>query len=80
MVRERLEEWLGRLEGLPSITFAPAVQWGDITHDEAVESLNLLAGVLSDLRSGARSTMSPVASTQSSLGLKTFRAAVDLCE
>jgi hypothetical protein len=36
-------------------SFAPAVQWGDISHEEAVESLNLLAGVLRGLRSGTRS-------------------------
>ena len=59
MVRERLDEWLARLDDMPSLTFAPAVQWGDISHNEAVESLNLLAGVLSDLRSGARSATTP---------------------
>lgn len=52
IVRERLEEWLSELDSdLPAITFAPAVQWGDIDHDEAVESLELLAEVMKGLQS-----------------------------
>jgi alkanesulfonate monooxygenase SsuD/methylene tetrahydromethanopterin reductase-like flavin-dependent oxidoreductase (luciferase family) len=43
MVRERLLGWLDEFAGRPSFYFSPAVQWGDITTPEAIETLSLLA-------------------------------------
>jgi alkanesulfonate monooxygenase SsuD/methylene tetrahydromethanopterin reductase-like flavin-dependent oxidoreductase (luciferase family) len=43
MVRERLLGWLDQCRGRPSLFFSPAVQWGDITTPEALETLRLLA-------------------------------------
>jgi alkanesulfonate monooxygenase SsuD/methylene tetrahydromethanopterin reductase-like flavin-dependent oxidoreductase (luciferase family) len=43
MVCERLLAWLSESADRPSFYFSPAVQWGDITTPEAVETLSLLA-------------------------------------
>jgi alkanesulfonate monooxygenase SsuD/methylene tetrahydromethanopterin reductase-like flavin-dependent oxidoreductase (luciferase family) len=43
MLKERLAEWIDEFKDKPSFFFAPAVQWGDITTDEAAESLRILA-------------------------------------
>jgi alkanesulfonate monooxygenase SsuD/methylene tetrahydromethanopterin reductase-like flavin-dependent oxidoreductase (luciferase family) len=43
MLRDRLSGWLDDFRDAPSFFFAPAVQWGDITYNEALESLELLA-------------------------------------
>ncbi|HLF77131.1 MAG TPA: LLM class flavin-dependent oxidoreductase, partial [Dehalococcoidia bacterium] len=56
MVRERLAQWSEELKDTPGFTFAPAVQWGDISHEEARESLGLLAEVLKDLQPAVSST------------------------
>lgn len=42
-IRAYLERAVERLQDRPSLYFAPAVQWGDVTHEEALESLHLLA-------------------------------------
>lgn len=43
MIGERLAQWLDEFKDKPSLDFVPAVQWGDITFDEALETLRLLA-------------------------------------
>jgi alkanesulfonate monooxygenase SsuD/methylene tetrahydromethanopterin reductase-like flavin-dependent oxidoreductase (luciferase family) len=43
MVREGLLSWVDRLAGRPALSFSPAVQWGDITTPEALETLRLLS-------------------------------------
>jgi alkanesulfonate monooxygenase SsuD/methylene tetrahydromethanopterin reductase-like flavin-dependent oxidoreductase (luciferase family) len=45
-LRRQITEWSRQLAGLPGLIFAPAVQWGDISHDEAMATLGLLAEVL----------------------------------
>jgi alkanesulfonate monooxygenase SsuD/methylene tetrahydromethanopterin reductase-like flavin-dependent oxidoreductase (luciferase family) len=42
-VRNTLEGWLERLGDRPSFYFAPAVQWGDLTFDESLESMQRFA-------------------------------------
>jgi alkanesulfonate monooxygenase SsuD/methylene tetrahydromethanopterin reductase-like flavin-dependent oxidoreductase (luciferase family) len=42
-VRERFAGWINQLGGLSDLMISPAVQWGDITHDEARETLELIA-------------------------------------
>jgi alkanesulfonate monooxygenase SsuD/methylene tetrahydromethanopterin reductase-like flavin-dependent oxidoreductase (luciferase family) len=42
MVRDKLASWLAALDGRPSLNFSPAVQWGDITTPEAIETARLL--------------------------------------
>jgi alkanesulfonate monooxygenase SsuD/methylene tetrahydromethanopterin reductase-like flavin-dependent oxidoreductase (luciferase family) len=43
MIRERLAQWVDELKAAPNFFFSPAVQWGDITTDEARESITLIA-------------------------------------
>ena len=43
-VRSTLEAWLDRLKDRPSFYFAPALQWGDLTYDESLESMQRLVG------------------------------------
>jgi alkanesulfonate monooxygenase SsuD/methylene tetrahydromethanopterin reductase-like flavin-dependent oxidoreductase (luciferase family) len=43
-IREYLAGVVEDLEDRPALYFAPALQWGDITHEEALESLRLFAG------------------------------------
>jgi alkanesulfonate monooxygenase SsuD/methylene tetrahydromethanopterin reductase-like flavin-dependent oxidoreductase (luciferase family) len=43
MVREFVEASLERLRGRPSFYFAPALQWGDMSFEESLESMELLA-------------------------------------
>jgi alkanesulfonate monooxygenase SsuD/methylene tetrahydromethanopterin reductase-like flavin-dependent oxidoreductase (luciferase family) len=43
IVRETLEQWCEEVDGTPGFDFMPAIQWGDITTDEAMETLSLLA-------------------------------------
>lgn len=43
MVRERLQSWAETFAARPNLYFSPAVQWGDITTAEAMETLHLLA-------------------------------------
>ena len=42
-VRDFLATSLDRLNGRPSFDFAPAVQWGDLTNAESLESMQLFA-------------------------------------
>jgi alkanesulfonate monooxygenase SsuD/methylene tetrahydromethanopterin reductase-like flavin-dependent oxidoreductase (luciferase family) len=42
-IRAALEASLERLHDRPSFYFAPAIQWGDLSYDESLESLELLA-------------------------------------
>jgi alkanesulfonate monooxygenase SsuD/methylene tetrahydromethanopterin reductase-like flavin-dependent oxidoreductase (luciferase family) len=42
-VSTTLKHWLDRLDSHPSFYFAPAVQWGDITFDESLETVRVLA-------------------------------------
>jgi alkanesulfonate monooxygenase SsuD/methylene tetrahydromethanopterin reductase-like flavin-dependent oxidoreductase (luciferase family) len=42
-VREYLENCVDRLRGRPNFYFAPALQWGDMTLEESLESMRLLA-------------------------------------
>ena len=42
-VAKRLNEWKSQLSDLPGFDFTPAVQWGDITLDEASETVQLLS-------------------------------------
>jgi alkanesulfonate monooxygenase SsuD/methylene tetrahydromethanopterin reductase-like flavin-dependent oxidoreductase (luciferase family) len=51
MLGKQVEEWLEQLADKPAFHFSPAVQWGDISSDEAVESLALIArDVMPDFR------------------------------
>jgi alkanesulfonate monooxygenase SsuD/methylene tetrahydromethanopterin reductase-like flavin-dependent oxidoreductase (luciferase family) len=43
MVRDKLRSWLDTVSYAPNLYFMPAVQWGDITTDEAMETMRLLA-------------------------------------
>lgn len=43
MISDRLARWRAELKNEPTFDFLPAVQWGDITLDEARETLELLA-------------------------------------
>jgi alkanesulfonate monooxygenase SsuD/methylene tetrahydromethanopterin reductase-like flavin-dependent oxidoreductase (luciferase family) len=42
-IRNYLEGVIDDLKDAPTFYFAPALQWGDITHEEALESLRLFA-------------------------------------
>jgi alkanesulfonate monooxygenase SsuD/methylene tetrahydromethanopterin reductase-like flavin-dependent oxidoreductase (luciferase family) len=42
-VGERFAGWTRQLAGLPNLMISPAVQWGDISHAEARETLALVA-------------------------------------
>lgn len=43
MIRDAVAGWVRQFENRPAFHFSPAVQWGDISYDEARESLELLA-------------------------------------
>jgi alkanesulfonate monooxygenase SsuD/methylene tetrahydromethanopterin reductase-like flavin-dependent oxidoreductase (luciferase family) len=43
-VREYVERLVERFRGCAGFYFVPAVQWGDISHEEALTTLQLLAG------------------------------------
>lgn len=45
-VRAYLERFLEAFQDRPSFYFAPAVQWGDITYDEALETLQIFAAAV----------------------------------
>jgi alkanesulfonate monooxygenase SsuD/methylene tetrahydromethanopterin reductase-like flavin-dependent oxidoreductase (luciferase family) len=59
MVREVLAGWIEELKDTPGFTFAPALQWGDISHEEARETLSLLAEALQDLQPAAVGQATP---------------------
>jgi alkanesulfonate monooxygenase SsuD/methylene tetrahydromethanopterin reductase-like flavin-dependent oxidoreductase (luciferase family) len=42
-IRDYLDACLERLADKPSFYFAPAIQWGDLTYAESLESLQLFA-------------------------------------
>jgi alkanesulfonate monooxygenase SsuD/methylene tetrahydromethanopterin reductase-like flavin-dependent oxidoreductase (luciferase family) len=50
MLSDHLQRWADDLKDTPGFTFAPALQWGDIDHKEAMETLRLVAQVMDELQ------------------------------